>query len=84
MRHELSPKIQELADILMNFLKFNPFYRMTSYECLTKCKIFDSVRDLKKEKYLKSLHLLKPDENNVRKSSNLKFAFKSSKPKTSE
>ena len=39
-------------------LKFNPFFRMTSYECLTKCKVFDSVRDHKKEKYLKMLENL--------------------------
>jgi hypothetical protein len=32
---------------------------MSSYEALTKCKCFDSVRDPKKESYLKQLHTLK-------------------------
>ena len=30
-------------------LSFNPYYRMTALECLQECKIFDSVRDKKKE-----------------------------------
>ena len=39
----------ELIDILVNLLNFNPYLRMTAYECLTECKIFDEVRDRKKE-----------------------------------
>ena len=30
-------------------LSFNPYFRMTALECLQECKIFDSVRDKKKE-----------------------------------
>ena len=30
-------------------LSFNPYFRMTALECLQDCKIFDSVRDKKKE-----------------------------------
>jgi hypothetical protein len=50
---DLTPKSLEIADILLNFLKLNPYYRMTSFEALSKCKIFDSVRDLKKEQLLR-------------------------------
>ena len=46
---------QEIIDIAMDFLQLNPFFRMTSYECLTSCNVFDSVRDAKKEEYLKKL-----------------------------
>ena len=53
MRMQLNPKSQELADLLLNFLRLNPFYRMTSFEALSRCKIFDTVRDQKKEKYLR-------------------------------
>jgi hypothetical protein len=38
-----------MVDIQRNFLSFNPFLRMTAYECLTECKIFDQVRNKKKE-----------------------------------
>ena len=30
-------------------LSFNPYFRMTALECLQECKIFDGVRDKKKE-----------------------------------
>ncbi len=34
---------------MINFLSFNPFFRMTAFECLTQCKLFDSVRNKRKE-----------------------------------
>jgi hypothetical protein len=34
---------------MLNLLSFNPFFRLTAFECLTQCKIFDEVRDAKKE-----------------------------------
>jgi hypothetical protein len=45
----------EIVHILKNFLSFNPFFRMSAFECLTKCKVFDSVRDIKKEKALEKM-----------------------------
>ncbi len=33
-------------------LSFNPYFRMTAFECLTECSIFDAVRDKKLEKGL--------------------------------
>jgi hypothetical protein len=48
-------KIEEMKMIAMNFLQLNPYFRLTAYECLSRCKIFDSVRDLKKEKLLKGM-----------------------------
>lgn len=51
-KQSLQSKNHEIADIMINFLKFNPFYRMTSFECLSNCRIFDSVRDPRKENLL--------------------------------
>jgi hypothetical protein len=48
-------KIEEMKMIAMNFLQLNPYFRLTAYECLSRCKIFDGVRDLKKEKILKGM-----------------------------
>ena len=48
----MNKNYQEIIEILQNLLNFNPFLRMTAYECLTECKIFDEVRDRKKEKAL--------------------------------
>lgn len=40
---------------MQNLLKFNPYFRMTSYECL-QISLFDSVRDPLKERILNKLH----------------------------
>jgi hypothetical protein len=43
---------------MKNLLNFNPYFRMTAYECL-KQKIFDCVREPLKEKIISRLR----DEN---------------------
>ena len=48
----ISPGNQELINILQNMLSFNPYFRMSAFECLTECKIFDDVRNKKLEKGL--------------------------------
>lgn len=40
---------------MKNLLKFNPYFRMTAYECI-QSKVFDPVRDLTKEKILNHMH----------------------------
>jgi hypothetical protein len=55
MKAKLNPRNQEVCDIMLNFLSFNPFFRMTAFECLTQCKIFDSVRNKKKEVFLRRM-----------------------------
>lgn len=62
MKMSLNPKNTEICDIMMNFLSFNPFLRMTAFECLTQCKIFDSVRNRKKEAFLLRMQDLNKDE----------------------
>ena len=42
-------KKKDLIKLLKNFLMFNPFYRYSASEAL-KCKVFDEIRDSKKEK----------------------------------
>ena len=42
---KISSKYKELIPILQNMLSFNPYFRMTAYEFVVECKIFDSVRD---------------------------------------
>jgi len=49
INRKISAKNKELVLILQNMLSFNPYFRMTALECLTECKIFDVVRDKKKE-----------------------------------
>lgn len=51
----ISPENQELISILQNMLSFNPYFRMTAFECATECKIFDAVRDKKLEKDLHNM-----------------------------
>ena len=51
MRDKLPSQYKEIIDLMQNLLNFNPFFRMSAYEAL-KCKIFDSVRDVKKEKVI--------------------------------
>ena len=45
----LSSNNKELAEIMLNCLSLNPYYRLTAYDCLKNCKVFDSVRSEKKE-----------------------------------
>ena len=45
-----------MCDIMMNYLNLNPYFRLTAYESILKCKLFDSVRgDRKKEIFLQAL-----------------------------
>lgn len=62
MKLGISAKNQEIVEIMLNFLSFNPFFRMTAFECLTQCKIFDSVRSRKKEAYLKRMMGMSKEE----------------------
>ena len=39
---------------------------MSSFECLTQCRVFDSVRDVKKEDFLRKL-LMKQDNKKTSK-----------------
>jgi hypothetical protein len=43
LREGLSDNHKEITDLMANMLSFNPYFRMTAYECL-KHKIFDAVR----------------------------------------
>jgi uncharacterized FlaG/YvyC family protein len=42
---KISPKNKELIYVLQNMLSFNPYFRMTAFEYVVECQIFDSVRD---------------------------------------
>ena len=55
MREKLPERYKELVDILQNMMSFNPFFRMTALESL-QCKVFDPVRDPKREKIIKELN----------------------------
>ena len=46
---------ENAIDFLNKILVFNPYFRMTALECLQECKLFDSVRDKKKEAGLMQL-----------------------------
>jgi hypothetical protein len=48
-------KRQELPDLLSNLLSLNPYFRMTSLECILNFKMFDSIRDQYKEAGLKKM-----------------------------
>jgi hypothetical protein len=37
----LKPKSSELINIMKNMISFNPYFRMTAFECITECKLFD-------------------------------------------
>ena len=37
-------------------ISFTPYFRMTAFECITECKLFDGIRDKKKEMGLKEMH----------------------------
>ena len=45
----------EVIELMKNLLKFNPYFRMTAYECMQQ-KVFDPVRDPTKEKILNYMH----------------------------
>lgn len=45
LKYGISRVNYEIIEIMKSLLKFNPFFRMTAYECL-KSKSFDPVRDL--------------------------------------
>ena len=47
----MSEKYRGIVDLMHNFLSFNPFFRMTALEAI-KLKVFDPVRNPKKEKLL--------------------------------
>ena len=66
---------------MLNFLSFNPFFRMTSFESVTQCKLFDSVRDKKKEQFLTRLMQISKEEitSLMKKSDRLKLSQKMSK-----
>jgi len=34
IKNNLNPKYHDLVGILQNLLSFNPYFRMTAYECL--------------------------------------------------
>tara|TARA_B110000305_G_C19330602_1_gene583780 strand:- start:598 stop:849 length:252 start_codon:yes stop_codon:yes gene_type:complete len=51
-KKDLTYETSEIGDILLNFLSFNPYFRFSAFECLTSCKLFDHVRDPKKELFL--------------------------------
>ncbi len=40
-KENLQSENKEICDIMVNFLSLNPFFRMTAYECLTQCKVFN-------------------------------------------
>jgi hypothetical protein len=67
MRPTLNPKNQQIIDIALDFLQFNPFFRMSSFECLLNCRVFDTVRDMKKEDYLRKLILKQENIRNNKK-----------------
>lgn len=45
---------------------------MSSFECLSQCRVFDSVRDMKKEDYLRKL-IMKLDNIRAREPKKLKI-----------
>lgn len=45
----LKQRNSELISIMKNMLSFNPYFRFTAFECFTECKLFDQIRDKKKE-----------------------------------
>jgi hypothetical protein len=45
----------EIIEMMKSLLKFNPYYRMTAFECM-QSKVFDAVRDENKEKILSYMH----------------------------
>ena len=51
-KKDLTFETSEIGDILLNFLSFNPYFRLSAFECLISCKLFDNVRDPKKELFL--------------------------------
>ena len=55
LKYGLSRQNYEIIDIMKSLLKFNPYFRMTAYECL-QAKVFDAVRDANKEKILTFMH----------------------------
>uniref|UniRef100_A0A7S3IS19 Uncharacterized protein n=1 Tax=Strombidium inclinatum TaxID=197538 RepID=A0A7S3IS19_9SPIT len=55
MKLSLHAKNHDIAELMLNFLSFNPFFRMTSFESLSQCRLFDSVRDKKKEQFLQRM-----------------------------
>ena len=54
LRQQISPKRQQMVDILENLLQLNPYFRMTAYECLQN-RIFDKYRDPRREEAIKVL-----------------------------
>ena len=52
----VSEKLEEMTEIMKNFLQLNPYFRMTAYECIMKCSIFDGYRLPAIEKVLKKLY----------------------------
>lgn len=55
MAEKLTHNSEEMCEIMKNFLQLNPFMRMTAFECIMKCRIFDDVRVRSKENFLKKL-----------------------------
>ena len=53
-REKLTDKNKQITNLLQNMLSFNPYFRMTAFECL-KHKIFDQVRDAKKEEIIQEI-----------------------------
>jgi len=49
INQSITKENRDLVKVLINLLSFNPYFRMTALECLQECKLFDSVRDKKKE-----------------------------------
>jgi hypothetical protein len=60
-----------MSEIMLNFLNLNPYFRMTAYQCLKNCRIFDSIRNQKNEEVL---DYIQQQVNKVRASSNQKRA----------
>lgn len=48
---------EQLCSIMKSMLQLNPYFRMSAYECLMSCKVFDAhkVRCMAKEGFLKKL-----------------------------
>lgn len=55
LKYGLSRVNFEIIEIMKSLLKFNPYFRMTAYECI-QSKVFDPVRDAGKEKILAHMH----------------------------
>ena len=51
MKSKLSESTHEILNIFQNLISFNPYFRMTAYECI-KNPVFDSVRNFEKESIL--------------------------------